>query len=95
MAETSTAPSTPTVVGESVSFVLDEDKLILELIRIDEEGALFFREDKGWVEVGDEDAPTIFDQTLADVTESKVEDAVTFYDNSEEVKFEQIADYIS
>jgi hypothetical protein len=67
-------------VGETVfSFTYDGEEA-LELIRVDDEGEMVYRENGDWVPVGDGDMPTIFDRDLIDIEQSDVDKVVALWD---------------
>lgn len=72
---------------ETVSFTHDEDGNVLELVRVDSEGNLYFRSAGEWVVVGEnDDAPTIFDQVMVDIDEDDAEKAIEYYDENVSTK---------
>lgn len=70
-----------------LSFTVDADDNVLELVRVTSEGEMYYREAADWVLVGeDEDAPTIFDQTMIDIDAEEVDLAVDYYDTNVNTK---------
>jgi hypothetical protein len=65
--------------GPVVSFTHD-GKEALELIRVDDEGEMVYRENGEWVSVGDEEMPTIFDRDLIDIEPTDVDKVVALWD---------------
>lgn len=61
------------------SFTYDGDDA-LELIRVDDEGEMVYRENGDWVAVGDNEMPTIFDRDLIDIEPEDVAKAIAVWD---------------
>lgn len=81
--------------GEIVSFTVDNNNNVLELIKTTEAGDILYRSDGNWVMVGqDEDIPTIFDQQLIDVDKNEIDNALKLWDESEttgkDISFDEI-----
>lgn len=69
--------------GETVSITVDASGAVLELIRADEQGELYYRSGGDWVLVGeDDDAPTIFDQIVIDIEVEDIDRAIEYYDKN-------------
>lgn len=78
---------TPEAPEETVSITVDGSGNVLELIRVDGEGNLFYRDSGDWTEVAaDDEAPTIFDQVVIDIEPDDVPRAVEYYDENVSVK---------
>lgn len=55
------------------SVTITDDGNVLELVKILEDGSMFARRQGMWLEIGPDDpAPTIFDQTMEEVTDNLV-----------------------
>ena len=66
--------------GPVFSFTYDGDEA-LELIRVDDEGEMVYRENGDWVPVREgEEMPTIFDRDLIDIEPDDVEKAIALWD---------------
>lgn len=63
------------------SFTYDGDEA-LELIRVDSEGEMTYRDGGEWVPVEGENHPTIFDRDLIDIEPDDVSEAVAFWDEN-------------
>lgn len=69
--------------GETVSITVDASGNVLELIRADVDGELYYRSNEDWVLVGeDDDAPTIFDQSVIDIDVNDIDRAIEYYDKN-------------
>lgn len=78
-----------------ISFTVDNNNNVLELIKTTADGDIFYRSGNAWVMVGqDEDIPTIFDQTVIDVDKVEVDNALKLWDESEttgkDISYEEI-----
>lgn len=84
---------------DTLSFILDEDNNVLELVRFDADGNLFYREAEKWVAVVDEDSPTIYDQELKDIIPDQTNSAIRFYDSvadiGDEIDSDEISEFIA
>lgn len=70
---------------ETVYFTYDDKGRVLELVKIDEGGGLFYWEDGDWQEVGpDDEAPTIFDQPMMQVEQTDIGLAIEFWRKAQE-----------
>lgn len=66
----------------TVSFTVDGDEA-LELIKVDNEGNMFYRDKGDWVEVqNDGNYPNIYDRDLIDIEPADVDKAVALWDSS-------------
>lgn len=66
--------------GPVFSFTYDGEEA-LELIRVDDDGEMVYRENGNWVPVGEgDDLPTIFDRDLIDIEPDDVDKAVSVWD---------------
>lgn len=67
-----------------ISFTVDNNNNVLELIKTTTDGDIFYRAENSWVMVGqDEDIPTIFEQIVIDVDKTEIENALKLWDESE------------
>jgi hypothetical protein len=78
-----------------VSFTVDNNNNVLELIKTTDDGDIFYRSSNDWVMVGqDEEIPTIFDQIVIDVDDVEIENAIKLWDESEltgkDISYEEI-----
>lgn len=76
---------TPTTESteDTISITVDKSGNVLELVRTDSEGELYFREAGEWVQVGENDeAPTIFDQSIIDIDLEDADRAIEYYDEN-------------
>lgn len=68
---------------EVISFTVDEQDNVLDLIKVTDAGDLFHWVGDDWVEVGEDDeAPTIFDQTVIDVEREDIGTALELWKDS-------------
>lgn len=73
-----------TVPDETVSFTIDDDGTVLELIRVTAEGEMYARDNTNWTRLEGEDHPTIMDKDLVDVDPDDVPKAVKLWDDTSE-----------
>lgn len=67
-----------------ISFTVDDNNNVLELIKTTTSGDIFYRSNDEWVMVGqDEEIPTIFEQIVIDVDQNEIENALKLWDESE------------
>ena len=81
------APEETSAEAETVSFTLDEgeDGQVLELIRDDGDGNLFYRDDSDWVEIKkDDELPGFYDREIVEVDGAHLQEAVDLFDKDEE-----------
>lgn len=72
-----------TAPEEVVSFTVDEQDNVLDLIKVEDNGDLFHWVGEDWVKVGeDEDIPTIFDQIVIDVEREDIGSALELWKDS-------------
>lgn len=86
--------------AETVSFTIDDNNNVLELIKTTAAGDILYRANGSWVMVGqDEEIPTIFDQKLIDVDSIEVENATIVWDDAEstgkDISYEEIRPFAS
>lgn len=86
--------------AETVSFTLDDNNNVLELIKTTEAGDILYRSNSAWVMVGqDEEMPTIFDQKLIDVDAVEIENAIAVWDDVEatgkDISYDEIRPFAS
>lgn len=75
-------------------FTVDDDGNVLELIK-DEDDSLSIRIDGEWVDISDEDEfPTVYEQILKPATDDSVGAWDADLEDNQELKLEDIADYI-
>lgn len=68
---------------ETISFTVDENDNVLDLIKVTDSGDLFHWVGEDWVAVGpDEDLPTVFDQELIDVEPTDIPKAINLWKDS-------------
>lgn len=78
-----------------ISFTVDDNNNVLELIKTTVDGDIFYRSAAGWVMVGqNEDIPTIFDQKVIDVDTNEIESATNLWDEAESLGKELAYDEI-
>lgn len=66
------------------SFTIDNNNNVLELIKTTTAGDILYRTNGDWVMVGqDEEIPTIFDQTVIDIDNTELDNAIKMWDESE------------
>jgi hypothetical protein len=65
---------------ETISFTIDDDGTVLELIRVTDEGEMYARDNGGWVRLQGEDHPTIVDKDLVDVGPDDIPEAIKTWD---------------
>lgn len=83
MDSNSYTPQIDNETEETISITVDESGSVLELVRADSAGDLYYRAEEGWVKVEEEDdAPTIFDQEMIDIAPEDVEQAIEYYDSN-------------
>ena len=69
--------------ASTISITVGEDDTVLELIRVDEDGELYYRNDGDWTQVSeDDDIPTIFDQSVIDIDPDDADRAIEYYDEN-------------
>ena len=69
--------------GSTISITVGEDGTVLELIRVDEDGELYYRTDRNWTQVSeDDDMPTIYDQSVIDIDPDDADLAIEYYDEN-------------
>lgn len=67
---------------ETISFTVDDDGTVLELIRVTDEGEMYARDNGSWVALEGEDHPTIIDKDLVDVDPDDIEEAIQTWDEA-------------
>lgn len=82
--------------GSRVSYTFDDGGTVLALVKTDDEGTLYLRDNADWAEVAkDDEAPELFDRTIVDVSAAHVGDATRSYDtavkNKEQLKRDDVA----
>lgn len=83
---------------DTVSFSLDDtpDQSVLELIKDDGDGNLFYRDDENWVEITkDDELPGFFDKELVDVEQEKIGEAIKLFDKGDDLNRADIASLLS
>lgn len=85
---------------EVVSFTVDNNNNVLELIKTTAAGDILYRANGDWVMVGqDEEVPTIFDQKLIDVDKTEIDNAIAVWDDTEatgkDISYEEIRPFAS
>lgn len=85
---------------ETVSFTIDDNNNVLELIKTTQAGDILYRTNGAWTMVGqDEEIPTIFDQKLIDVDKIEIENATAVWDDAEttgkDISYEEIRPFAS
>jgi len=86
--------------AETVSFTIDDNNNVLELIKTTVAGDILYRANGNWVMVGqDEDVPTIFDQKLIDIDAIEIDNAIAVWDDTEstgkDISYEEIRPFAS
>jgi hypothetical protein len=73
--------------GSRVSYTFDDNNIVQALVKTDDEGTMYIRDNADWAEVGkDDDAPELFDRTIVDVSAAHVDEATRNYDTAAEHK---------
>ena len=67
---------------ETISFTIDDDGTVLELIRVTAEGEMYARDNGGWVRLQGEDHPTIIDKDLVDIDPDDIPEAIKTWDEA-------------
>lgn len=86
--------------AETISFTVDSNNNVLELIKTTGAGDILYRANGSWVMLGqDEEMPTIFDQKLIDVDAIEIENATAVWDDAEttgkDISYEEIRPFAS
>jgi hypothetical protein len=71
-----------TVPDETVSFTIDDDGTVLDLIRVTENGEMYARDNIQWTRLEGEDHPTIIDKDLVDIDPDDVVAAIKMWDDA-------------
>lgn len=75
-------------------FTVDDNDNVLELVKADDEG-LFIRIDSEWVDISDEEEfPTVYEQTVMFANDESVSKWDSEFEDNDQLKVEDIADYI-
>lgn len=67
---------------ETISFTIDDDGTVLDLIRVTDEGEMYARDNDGWVRLQGEDHPTILDKDLVDIDTDDIPEAIKTWDEA-------------
>lgn len=70
---------------ETVSFTVDDGDNVLALIKVENDGSAMFKWDNGdWSKIGEDEEPEdVFDQTLIDVEQTDIGDAIKFWTDAQ------------
>jgi len=71
-----------TVPDETISFTIDDDGAVLELIRVTDNGEMYSRDNVNWTRLEGGDHPTIIDKDLVDVDPDDVPQAIKMWDDA-------------
>lgn len=67
---------------ETISFTIDDDGTVLDLIRVTDEGEMYARDNDSWVRLEGEDHPTIMDKDLVDIDPDDIPEAIKTWDEA-------------